>query len=556
VSEPADQDLIVQTVYDAAGRQVQTVTPAGQVTQFAYDNLDRLIAVTENIANGACPLDPCNVVTAYQYDRAGNRTAMIDANGHVRRFTFDAANQPVAAIDALNQTTGYAYDAGGRLVSTSDPRGSSNDLTYSYDGLDRQTSVSATNLGTISQSYDARGQRTSLVDATGTTSFQYDQLGHLTQVDAPNTGIVGYGYDAAGRRTQLTYPDTSVIEYTYLADGQLDTVADGSTTLASYSYDSAGRLADVTRANGSTTTYAYDAADRVRDIHTTVSSATTTRFQYTVDRAGLRTQATEAIPGAMARTVTYSYDGLQRLTGAIEAATAPLTATTVFSYTYDDAGNRTGVWQDGLQTQNLSYNAANQVVGWTYDAAGNLLSDGTTSYAYDALSRVLTRGSTSNSYNGDGVLVAQTTGSSTISYTQDLAAPLSRILSDGTNRYIYGNGAERLFGVAGSTRTWYSADALGSVRATLDQSGIVQASANYDPWGVPETAAIAPFGFTGELQQGGDVWLRARWYAAGNGVFRAFRSRSTRRAVGRLPPQAPGPAWRTAAAPAPSRARW
>ncbi len=33
------------------------------------------------------------------------------------------------------------------------------------------------------------------------------------------------------------------------------------------------------------------------------------------------------------------------------------------------------------------------------------------------------------------------------------------------------------------------------------------------------TTAIAPFGFTGELQHGSDGWLRARWYGAGRGSF-------------------------------------
>ena len=36
---------------------------------------------------------------------------------------------------------------------------------------------------------------------------------------------------------------------------------------------------------------------------------------------------------------------------------------------------------------------------------------------------------------------------------------------------------------------------------------------------MPETPSIGSFGFTGELQQGRDVWLRARWYGAGRGGF-------------------------------------
>ncbi|NTW02499.1 MAG: hypothetical protein HGA19_14675 [Oscillochloris sp.] len=162
-------------------------------------------------------------------------------------------------------------------------------------------------------------------------------------------------------------------------------------------------------------------------------------------------------------------------------------------------------------TTTQSSNAANQVVSFSYDAAGNLLSDGTTTSTYDALGRTITQGSTRYSSNGDGVLVA----AGTIAYTQDLASPLSQILSNGSANYLYGR--ERL---ASSTGVWYLGDALGSVRQTLDASGAVTAVASYDPWGVPQGSAIAPFRFTGEVQDAqGQVYLRARWYTPQSGTF-------------------------------------
>jgi len=216
--------------------------------------------------------------------------------------------------------------------------------------------------------------------------------------------------------------------------------------------------------------------------------------------------------GGTFRTITYSYDGLQRLTGAVESGAT----TNTYAYGYDNAGNRTSVTANGVTTS-TSYNAANQVSGWSYDAAGNLTSDGTTTNTWDALNRLTVQGTTNNAYNGDGVLVGQIVGSTAITYTQDLASPLSQILSDGTNQYIYG--ADRLFGVAGGTRTWYLSDALGSVRQTFDDAGFVQQALRYDAWGVPQGSSIAPFGYTGELQQGNQVYLRARWYNAGSGAF-------------------------------------
>jgi RHS repeat-associated protein len=230
------------------------------------------------------------------------------------------------------------------------------------------------------------------------------------------------------------------------------------------------------------------------------------------------------------------------LTGATESPG------TSYAYAYDLAGNRTEVWENGVQTQSQSYNAAIQVIGWSYDAAGNLLSDGTHTSAYDALSRQVSRDGINYSYNGDGTLVQ----AGATAYTLDLAAPLShtnlncefrisipiladtnatsrlvtchlslvtwyQVLHDGTSSYVYVNRAERLRAVGGA---WYIPDALGSVRATLDGAGTVLASTSYDPWGLPQASAIAPFGFTGEVQDAaGMVYLRARWYDAGSGRF-------------------------------------
>lgn len=218
------------------------------------------------------------------------------------------------------------------------------------------------------------------------------------------------------------------------------------------------------------------------------------------------------------RVITYTYDGLQRLTEALESTGAN------YTYGYDLAGNRTSVTVNG-STTTKAYNAANQVVGWNYDAAGNLLSDGTSTSAYDALGRMTSRGGASYRYNGNGVLVAQSSVGNTTHYAQDMVAALSQVLSDGSANYLYG--LDRLAAQAGGTTTWYASDALGSVRQTLDNSGTPLATASYDPWGTPQGSAISPFGFTGELQDAaGLTYLRARWYTPGTGTFTAYRWRS------------------------------
>jgi YD repeat-containing protein len=179
------------------------------VTQFAYDNLDRLVAVTENVVSNGCAEPPCNVVTRYAYDRAGNRTAITDANGHTRSFAYDAADQQISATDALGHVTRWTYDAGGRVRTQQDPRGdvvtprsTSYDLTFSYaywpDGQ----------LHTVKQGTDLLA------------SYTYDTAGRLDQVSRANGSVTTYDYDAADHLRDLhtTSGTTDLARFTYTVD--------------------------------------------------------------------------------------------------------------------------------------------------------------------------------------------------------------------------------------------------------------------------------------------------------------------------------------------------
>jgi RHS repeat-associated protein len=236
--------------------------------------------------------------------------------------------------------------------------------------------------------------------------------------------------------------------------------------------------------------------------------------------SGSQSAAYVAKIGTPTRTLSYVYDGLQRLIGANERPGS------VYTYTYDLAGNRTAVQLNGGTPATTTYNNANQITnsGYTYDNAGNLLNDGTAAYTYDALSRTTVRGTTTYAYNGDGTLVSQLTGGVTTRYTQDLAAPLSQVLQTqvgGATRTDYIYGLNRLASLNGSTKIWYVADALGSVRRSVADNGTPLGIINYDPWGTPESGSVPTFGFTGEIQDvgAGLVNLRARWYSTARGRF-------------------------------------
>jgi RHS repeat-associated protein len=222
--------------------------------------------------------------------------------------------------------------------------------------------------------------------------------------------------------------------------------------------------------------------------------------------------------------ITAAYDGLLRLVAAREEPGA------FFRYTYDLAGKRTEVWVNNTQTAALTYDAADQVLGWQYDAAGNLLSDGSHQWTYDALRRMTSMrvgagvDVASYTYNGDGVLVReQNTWGTSAEYAVDLAAPLSQVLqtrlSGSTRNVLYGQG--RLGYQESDATSWLLSDALGSVRQTADSGGSPGWGVWYDPWGQVEQGSVPTFGFASEQQDpiASQVYLRARWYAPGQGRF-------------------------------------
>jgi YD repeat-containing protein len=152
--------------------------------------------------------------------------------------------------------------------------------------------------------------------------------------------------------------------------------------------------------------------------------------------------------------ITYTYDALNRLTGADYETGA------YYHYTYDAVGNRL---QETRKINTLipelvntyEYDEANRLVkvndtDYTWDASGNLLNDGTTTYTYDSASRLTNMKSeeheSSYVYNGLGERIQQIIDGKPTSFVLDYSIGLTQVLQteDDTNdtneTYLYGAG--------------------------------------------------------------------------------------------------------------------
>ena len=129
------------------------------------------------------------------------------------------------------------------------------------------------------------------------------------------------------------------------------------------------------------TSYSYDSLSRLLNILHQVGSTTLDGASYTYDNAGNRTGKTNYLNGI---TENYTYDPLYQLTQVTQGGS------TTESYSYDPVGNRLS----SLGMPSYQYNASNQLTSnsggsYTYDANGNIVSDSSgKQYSWDFENRL------------------------------------------------------------------------------------------------------------------------------------------------------------------------
>lgn len=295
---------LTQYGYNTAGDRISMTDANGVVTRYEYNNMGWLTAVVENYLPTAPVNSQTNVRTEYTYDLNGNRLMVKDGSGHISNFTYDELNRLVQESDPLGNTWTYYYDAVGNQTSMVDANGATTQFTY--DNANRLTGINYPG-GTpdVAFAYDPGGRRIGMTDGAGSTTWTFDKLNRPTAIQDPFGKTVGYGYDPVGNRTSLAYPGAGSVTYAYDAGNRLTTV-NGLSSYISYTYDAADRLASVNRQNGVNTTYTYDNANRLLTLAHTLGVDNLALYQYSYDAVGNRTQVIEnvGIPAGSLPTAT------------------------------------------------------------------------------------------------------------------------------------------------------------------------------------------------------------------------------------------------------------
>ncbi len=177
-----------------------------------------------------------------QYDGSGNLVQTTDRKGQITNLAYDGLNRTSRVVYVDGRTTDYIFDLAGNLIRVADSV--SGDALYLYDNLNRLT-AETTDRGIVSYQYDAIGRLTERrINGQDPTLYAYDRANRPKTITYRGK-VTTYSYDAAGRLSSRSLPNGITQALTYDNAGQLLALAytrtDGSVIeRITYSYDDNG----------------------------------------------------------------------------------------------------------------------------------------------------------------------------------------------------------------------------------------------------------------------------------------------------------------------------
>lgn len=460
-------------VVDTLGRRIAARDALGNVTLTQYDLNDRIVSA----------IDALNQTTTLNYDGNGNLLSVTLPNTGVIHYAYDNRNRLITRTDAMNQSESWIYNGMGQVLTHTDRKGQATDI--SYDALNRRSLVSYADGSGTQANYDAGNRLTSLVDSiSGTLSWGYDGLDRVTSANSPQ-GSISYTYDAAGRCTSMTAAAQATANYTFDNANRLTAITQGSEAVQ-LAYDADNRRTTLTLPNGITVNYGYDNASEL------------TGMTYTRGN------------GNALGNLAYGYDADGRIiskSGTFATDVLPTATTQPATFDFND--------------RKTSFNGQ----ALTYDANGNLTSDGTNTYTWNArnqLAQISQGGSAqlSFSYDAMGRRISKTVQGVATQFLYDGNNAVQETQGSASNPILVGLGIDERFARNDVTgRTYFLTDQINSTIALTDPNGALKQQYSYDPYGnvVPSdttTGFTNPYQFTGrEMDAPGLYYYRARYYS-------------------------------------------
>jgi RHS repeat-associated protein len=506
--------------YNAGGQLLSVTSASNHTTHFAYDSGD-LVEIH----------DPLGRTMRRLVDGAGRLASITNALGNVTRYEFDSLNRLTRVQNSLQGQTSFSYDANNNLLSTTDARGSV--TSFTYDNMDRLLTRTDALQGVTSiesYEYDPGGNVSKFTDRRGkVTTFNYDSLNRRVFAGFGTTGseetvvyetTVNYGYDLANRLTQAVDSQVGTIIRSYNDQARTfsETTPQGT---VSYVLDARGRRKQMTVLGQQPIAYSYDSGDRVIGIE---KGASVVSFAY--DNANRRTSLT--LPNGVS--VEYGYDNASQLTSLTYKQGLSLLGD--LTYNYDQAGRRTKMGGSFARTgqpqpvASATYNGANQLIQragqtLTYDANGNLTSDGVNTFSWDArnqLASITGNVSASFQYDAFGRRTNKSVNGNATNFLYDGAMVVQELSGTTPLASMLTGGIDQTFSRDdGDTPKSLLTDGLGSIIALTDSGGALTTQYTFEPFGQTTQTGSATSNlsqFTSrENDNTGLYFFRGRYYS-------------------------------------------
>jgi RHS repeat-associated protein len=407
------------------------------------------------------------------------------------------------------------------------------------------------------QFYDAAGQRLQAQSGVGTSrirsdSFEYDAFNRVVVKDVPEFGLdVRYTYDLRGLQTGAWFTGTGQgVWNAYDGFGRIAATTStmgGISRSVTHRYDRGGGRAETGFPDGQKFWFARDGLGRMTHAHQgALGSPANAMIALAYNERGLRSSFARKYGDS----TLYGYDRVGR-PALIRDSFASGAGDVQWTFpSYSPAGhlmeetrdNDTYAWSGAVPVQrSYATNGLNQYTGtvsagapsatFSYDANGNLTSDGTRTYAYDSENRLVSAASGGTTatlvYDPLGRLFQIARGALSTQFLHDGDELVAEYNAGGTllRRYVHGDGYDDpLFSFEGTGLTqprFPHADGHGSIVGVAGPSGAIQAINNYDEYGIPGAGNSGRFQYTGQawLPELGLYYYKARIYSPTLGRF-------------------------------------
>jgi YD repeat-containing protein len=460
--------------------------------------------------------DDRTITTSYVRNGFGEVIQEVSPDAGTTTYVRDERGLVTIETDGRGIVTNRTYDPAGRMLTETYPAAAAENVTYTYDNI----TTPAGNKG--------KGRLTRIADQSGSTAYVYNALGQIitdTRVIGTQTYVTSYLYNAAGKVTQITYPSGRIVFIARNSNGQVTGVTTKQNATAAVVNVATGLtyapmsnlLTAMTHGNGLITTAGYDLDYRLSSLTLKDGATNVSALAYAYTDGMNLTGITDGVTAANSNTLGYS------LANRLNAASGPWGSK---SFGYDGVGNRitdnttlSGVTTNRTQfygtTNNrlgsIYENTTTQIRSYTYDNAGNIITDvrpgETFAYTYNKRNRLsaVTRNTVSYATYGYNALEQLTTRTTTaaggpvgqVAYTYDLDGHLITEATAGTGvktrEYIWLPSNDNspvdlplaVIDIVGTTATISTvhADHLGRpIRMTNAAKAIVW-QATWKPWG-------------------------------------------------------------------------